>query len=132
MTKLPHLGVFVRLKPSSLHGIGVFAIHDIPKGTYIFSGDNGEMVWVKASTTGRLSKEVKGLYRDFCVLRDGKYGCPRSFNVMTPAWYINHSDEPNIAADQNFDFYATRRIKMGEELTLSYKKQSDAERRKAF
>jgi len=132
MAKLPHFSVFVRLKPSRLHGIGVFAIRDIPKETYVFRGDGDEMVWVKASVTKRLDKEVKKLYRDFCVLRDGNYGCPRNFNLLTPAWYINHSAKPNLAADENLDFYSTRRIKTGEELTLSYKRHSDAQRRNAF
>ena len=132
MDKLPHFRVFVRLKPSKLHGIGVFAIRDIPKGTFVFHGDNDNMVWVKASATNRLDKELQNLYRDFCVLRDGKYGCPRNFNVLTPAWYINHSDNPNLAVDEKFDFYATRKIKKGEELTLTYRRQSDSQRRKAF
>jgi SET domain-containing protein len=132
MVKLPHHGVFVRLRPSRLHGIGVFAIRNIPKGTYVFRGDDEAMLWVRAAATNGLEKEVKDLYRDFCVLRDGKYGCPRNFNVMTPAWYINHSDEPNLAADPNFDFYTIRRIKKGEELTLRYKRQSDAQQRHAF
>jgi SET domain-containing protein len=132
MPELPHIGVFVRLKPSSLHGIGVFAICDIPKGTYVFRADNEEMIWVKASATSYLHKEMRDLYRDFCVLRNGKYGCPRNFNLLTPAWYVNHSDEPNMAADENFDFYSTRTIKKGEELTLSYRRRSDAQGRNAF
>lgn len=132
MTKLPHAGVFVRLRPSRLHGIGVFAIRDIPKGTYVFQSDDEEMLWVKASAVKRLDKEVSNLYRDFCVLRDGSYGCPRNFNRLTPAWYINHSENPNIAADENFDFYSKRKIRRGEELTLKYKRQSDAQGRKAF
>jgi SET domain-containing protein len=125
MAKLPHLGVFVRLKPSRIHGIGVFAIRDIPKGTYVFSGDNDEMVWVKASGTNHLEKEVKKLYRDFCVSRDGKYGCPKNFNLLTPAWYLNHSKKPNMTADKNYDFYSTRRIKKGEELTVDYETYND-------
>ena len=132
MAKLPHFGVYVRLKPSVLHGIGVFAIRDIPKGTYVFGGDSEEMVWVKASVTKSLDKGLKDLYRDFCVLRDGNYGCPRSFNVLTPAWYVNHSEKPNLAADEKFDFYSARRIKKGEELTLSYKRRSEEQARKAF
>ena len=132
MAGLPHSGVFVRLKPSALHGIGVFAIRDIPKGTYVFRGDNDELLWVKVSATSRLAKEVKKLYRDFCVLRQGSYGCPRNFNRLTPAWYVNHSENPNMAADENFDFYSRRHIKKGEELTLSYKRRSDAQGRNAF
>lgn len=132
MAKLPHTGAYVRLRPSRLHGIGVFAIRDIPKGTYVFGSDDGEMLWVKVSSTTDLDEEVRDLYRDFCVLRDGKYGCPKNFNLLTPAWYINHSENPNLGSDENFDFYTKRRIKKGEELTLSYKKQSQAQGRDAF
>lgn len=120
MVKPPHGGVYVRLKPSKIHGVGVFAIRDIPKGTYVFKGDDGEMVWVRTSATSRLDNEVRKLYRDFCVTRSGRYGCPKNFNVLTPAWYLNHSDKPNTAADRNYDFYTTRRIKKGEELTVDY------------
>jgi SET domain-containing protein len=126
MTRAPHLGVYVRLKPSKIHGVGVFAIRDIPKGTYVFRGDDDEMVWVKVSATNRLDKEIKKVYRDFSVTRNGRYGCPRNFNLLTPAWYLNHSKKPNMAADKNYDFYSTRRIKKGEELTVDYKTYSDA------
>src|SRR5579862_1884186 len=125
MAKLPHLGVFVRLRPSRIHGVGVFAIRNIPKGTYIFGGDNSEMRWVKTSVTNHLDEEVKNLYRDFCVSRNGKYGCPTNFNLLTPAWYLNQSKKPNVAADKNYDFYSTRRIKKGEELTVDYQTYSD-------
>jgi valyl-tRNA synthetase len=100
--------------------VGVYAIRDIPKGTYVFHGDEDEMVWVKVSSTKRLDKEIRKLYQDFCVSRDGMYGCPRSFNSLTPAWYLNHSKKPNMAADDNYDFYSARRIRKGEELTVDY------------
>lgn len=120
MAKLPHLGVYVRLKPSKIHGVGVFALRDIPKGTYVFHGDDSEMVWVRASAISRLSKEAKKLYQDFCVTRDGQYGCPKNFNLLTLAWYLNHLKRPNVAADKNYDFFTTRKIKRGEELTADY------------
>ena len=126
MVKRPHLGVFVRLQPSRIHGVGVFAIRDIPKGTYVFRGDDEEMVWIRDSTTKRLDSETKRLYHDFCVARNGKFGCPTSFNMLTPAWYLNHSRKANMAADENYDFYATRRIKKGEELTVDYDTYNDA------
>ena len=131
-TEPPHWNVYVRLKASPLDGVGVFAIRAIPKGTYIFLGDNDELCWIDASQTKRLPKEVRELYEDFCVLRNGRYGCPRTFNLLTPAWYVNHSDDPNLAAHANLDFFATRRIQRGQELTLNYRWQSEAQRRKAF
>ena len=36
MKVLPHEGVYVRLKPSKRHGVGVFAIRRIPKGRMSF------------------------------------------------------------------------------------------------
>ena len=45
----PRRGVYVRLKPSRLHGsgIGVFAIRPIAKGMNIFAGENEEIVWMQ-------------------------------------------------------------------------------------
>ena len=42
--KKPHEGVFTRLRSSEIHGVGVFAIADIPKGQYIFEPDDSETV----------------------------------------------------------------------------------------
>ena len=43
---LPHVKVYTRLGPSKIHGVGVFAILPIKKGTYIFYGDDEDMVWI--------------------------------------------------------------------------------------
>jgi SET domain-containing protein len=129
MARLPHAGVYARLKPSRIDGVGVFAIRDIPKGMYVFSGDDDEMVWVDASTVNRLEAEAKKLYRDFCVTRNGRFGCPRNFNLLTLAWYLNHSSKPNMAADENYNFYSTRRIRKGEELTVDYDTYSHSQPR---
>ena len=120
MARVPHSDVYVRLRPSRIHGIGVFAIRDIPKGTYVFRGDTGDMVWVSKVSTKGLDVETRKLYRDFCVSRNGTYGCPSNFNLLSPAWYLNHSKKPNVAADRNYDFYSIRRIRRGEELTADY------------
>ncbi|HXY09856.1 MAG TPA: SET domain-containing protein [Terriglobales bacterium] len=126
-TRLPHVGVFVRLKPSRIHGIGVFAIKDIPKETCVFRGDNQETVWVKASAIKGLGREVKKFYRDFCISCSGRYGCPRNFNMLTPAWYLNHSKKPNMALDKNYGLISTRKIGKGEELTVDYETYNGCE-----
>jgi hypothetical protein len=124
---LPHGGVYVRLKPSHIHGIGVFAIRDIPKGTCVFGDDDDAMVWVKASAVKRLGVDVRKLYEDFCVLKNGKYGCPKSFNLLTVAWYLNHSKKPNMVCDKEYNFHSSRKIKRGEELTVDYETYCDEE-----
>jgi hypothetical protein len=123
---LPHCNVFTRLRRFDIHGVGVFAIIDIPIGTYIFKGDKSEVIWFTEREIGlsSLPEAVQKLYNDFCViLPDGnskKYGCPDSFNNMPLSWYLNESDNPNLACNKDYDFYAIRDIKAGEELTVDY------------
>lgn len=121
----PHYGVYVRLAPSRIHGVGVVAIRRIPKGTYIFYGDDDELVWINKAVSRQQPKEIRRLYRDFCVSRGQQYGCPRNFNQLTPAWYLNHSKTPNVGADEQYRFYALRNIRKGEELTADYSTYGD-------
>ena len=121
----PHHGVLVRLAPSKTHGVGVFAIRFILKGTYVFFGDNDELVWIKKAAVRKTPREIQKLYRDFCVSRGDVYGCPDNFNHLTPAWYLNHSKKANVAADKEIRFYAVRDIRKGEELTADYSTYGD-------
>jgi len=122
---LPHEGVFTRLRPSRTHGIGVFAIKRIPKGTRLFTDDSDEMRWIDAGKLVRLSKESRRLYEDFGVFKDGRWGCPPSFNRLTPAWYLNESKAPNVVCDENLNFVAKQDIALGEELTVDYSTYSE-------
>jgi hypothetical protein len=123
--KRPHDGVYARLKPSPIHGVGVFAISDIPKGTYIFEPDDDKLVSVSEDETRALPSNLPQLYVDFCVLKNKTYQCPTSFNKLTPAWYLNTSKTPNVAADSSLRFYAIREIRSVEELTADYDAYSD-------
>ena len=123
--RLPHEGVVARLGRSPIHGVGVFAIRAIRKGTRLFFGDIDEMTWVEKDELGRLPKRVRQLYEDFAVLKDKRYGCPLSFNRLTPSWYLNNSRSPNVRCDENYDFVALRNIRPGEELTADYSTYSE-------
>jgi len=124
--KLPHNGVFTRLRPSKIHGIGVFAIIDIPKGTYIFPYDNSKMVWVDKTDIEDQEAEVRKMYDDFCIIKGNKYYCPDNFNNLNVGWYLNESKEnPNVGCDEKYDFFAIRDIKKNDELTVDYSTFSD-------
>ena len=120
MTPHPHEGVYTRLKPSGIHGIGVFAIRRILKSTIIFlPKDTGESVIVHEDNLKTLPPEVQQLYRDYCVAEgDGYWICPVSFNLVSVPCYVNYSETPNIACDSDLKTYALRDIDVGEELTL--------------
>ena len=125
--RLPHYDVYVRLKKSTIHGIGVFAIRDIPEGTKIFSNDESEMVWVDEANIRNIDPELRKLYDDFCVVKSDKYGCPKNFNMLTVGWYLNESKEnPNVRCTDDYDFIALRDIKNGEELTVDYSTYSES------
>jgi uncharacterized protein len=123
--KLPHNGVYTRLKPSKIHGVGVFAIVDIPKGTDVFADEDEPIVWIDKSTVEALPKPLGELYHSFAIIKEEKYGCPRSFNNLTISWYLNHSERPNMTADSDYRFYAVRDIRAGEELTIDYRSYSE-------
>lgn len=123
--KMPHHGVYARLRPSRIHGVGVFAIRRIPKGTYVFPDDDDELMWIRKSELADLTAEDRKLYEDFCIIRGDLYGCPRSFNRLTPAWYFNESSAPNMGVDETYRFYALRDIEKDEELTVDYASYSE-------
>jgi hypothetical protein len=125
LKKLPHEGVYTRLKPSRIHGVGVFAIRSIPQGTYVFPEDDEPIIWVHKRQTEEIPRVLKDLYDDFAIIKGDKFGCPRSFGLLTMSWYLNHSDEPNMVTDEDYRFHARREIKAGEELTVDYSTYSD-------
>jgi SET domain-containing protein len=123
---LPHEGVYTRLQVSKTHGVGVFAIRDIPKGTIVFSTDETEMIWIEEKDVANIHPALKKLYDDFAVIRNGRYGCPKNFNMLTPGWYLNESREnPNVKCTDDFDFISIRDIRAGEELTVDYSTYSE-------
>jgi len=124
--KPPHFGVYTRIGPSKIHGVGIVAIRPIRKGTYIFFPDDDRLHWVKATELRHLPKEIRKLYKDFCIKKGEKYGCPVNFNKLTPAWFLNRSTSPNVAIDDDYRFYALKNIAKGEELTANYRTYSES------
>jgi uncharacterized protein len=120
---LPHMCLYTRLKPSKVHGVGVFAIRRIRKGTHLFDGDE-EIIWVSEADIEALPNQIRKIYDDFSIIKDGMYGCPTNFNRLTMGWYLNDSDNPNVFVDDNYDMWAARDIEDGEELTIDSSKFS--------
>lgn len=117
----PHDGVFARIGPSRLHGVGVVAIREIPKGARIFRGESERVVWVSREAVRRLPRAIRALYEDFGMV-DGRWlGVPPNLNRLSVGWYVNHAKMPNVAAGDDGRFRALRRIRVGEELTADYR-----------
>jgi len=111
------------LKPSALHGIGVFAIRDIPAGTStIFSKEKGDWITVSRQEVDALPQHAKELVENHCLYDDNHYFLPGyGFKMMDLAVYLNHSDSPNLISINDGEYFeATRYIQSGEELLIDY------------
>ena len=110
------------LLPSSIHGLGVFAVDDIPQGTIVWRFDpTGDVVFPELP---RLADEVRRYLSHFSFFDAGRGG-----HVLCGdnAKWMNHSDEANTAAvfdgaerrvyDRDV---AVREIRTGEEITCNY------------
>ena len=123
---------WVMLKPSSIEGIGVFALRDIPKGCRdMFGKPDATDEWITVS-----KKEVEGLpahaqflVGNYCLYDDENYFVPaQGFKKMDVSLFLNHSDEPNIISMDDGDYFETTRdIKQGEELLIDYAEIVDGE-----
>jgi hypothetical protein len=111
-----------RLKPSTIPGagVGVFTTASIPRGTVLkdlFAPDDvRRLTWAEFATL-LVPNEVK---ENFVTRYDDECFVPLCFNRMSVGWYLNDSDQPNLAHDANYDYFALRDIAAGEELFIRY------------
>ncbi|MFH1192984.1 MAG: SET domain-containing protein [Candidatus Jorgensenbacteria bacterium] len=115
---------YCKIKPSSLQGVGVFAIRDIPATIDPFKGIR-EQKWVEfnVSELRHLGKDIMKMIDDFCVIEKDKTVLISEYalNGMDISFFLNNSESPNLKTiDGGFSFRTLRRIKKGEELTVSY------------
>lgn len=111
------------LKPSPVHGIGVFAARDIPRGCRnIFSKGVGEWVKLPISKVEELPEHSKALVETYCLYDEEHYFVPSyGFKIMDMVNYLNHSSKPNLASvNDGEEFEAMRDIAAGEELLIDY------------
>lgn len=114
---------YVMIKASPVHGIGVFAIRDIPKGTQdIFSQGIGEWIEVSKEEVEALPKHSRDLIENHCLFDDKSYFIPNyGFKLVDLVIYLNHSETPNVISMNEGEYFeAIRDIKTGEELFVDY------------
>jgi len=121
---------FAMLKPSPLHGIGVFAITAIQKGERkIFSDHEREWIEVSKEEVDALPQHARSLVENHCLFNETHYYIPEyGFKILDLAVYLNHSDQPNLISINDGEFFeAIRDIEAGEELLIDYGTIVDSE-----
>ena len=91
---------YAMLRPSGIHGIGVFAIRPIPKGCRdIFSRGQGEWIRLPIADVELLPAHSKELIETYCLFDEENYYVPDyGFKLMDLVNYLNHSSNPNIVS----------------------------------
>lgn len=95
------------VKPSQIHGLGLFASEDIKEGERIIHG-NPDYSFVEEWVRYKKTEKIKSftLARGYCM--------------------INHSEEPNTHREgKDLHIIASRDIQKGEEITEDYYKLGD-------
>ncbi|MBY0501984.1 MAG: SET domain-containing protein [Alphaproteobacteria bacterium] len=108
------------LGPSEISGIGVFATHNILKGTQIFSGAH--------SPRKMITKDIPSDFLKYCIfLNDEECLCPERFDRMEIGWFLNHSHNPNVSITPEKKLVAICDIKAGEEILVDYNELNEPE-----
>lgn len=115
--QIQHLNETVKctLRPSLIHGIGVFALRDIAKGEQVVWPEAQEWYEISEAALIKLQPEILSLILDRWPQTDKKqpFLSPNADqNLMS---FMNHSPEPNSQHG-----IAIRDIKAGEEITEDY------------
>jgi len=107
------------LRPSPHDGVGVFCTHGIRKGSKLRLFPGPDLRFVPNE-----KQEGNPLLEIFC----DRYGIEdrhgnrvaHDFGCMEIGWYLNHSETPTAHHDENYDYFASRDIQAGEEITIDY------------
>lgn len=103
----------IEIKPSPIHGLGVFAKEEIKKDEVI-------LTWhPKLLTSKEVSELTEHEKQSYLYIENGN-----TYLQQEPERYVNHSCSPNSYVDHQCDI-ALRDIRPGEEITSDYLSQGD-------
>jgi hypothetical protein len=110
--------VWATLGPSKIHGIGVVAIRDIPKGIEFtdYRYPSYKRKSYPFESFEMLEESIQNLLIDRIILTDQTRSVYSPNSDQDLRAYMNHSDHPNTDGVRTI-----RKINKGEELTENYK-----------
>ena len=120
---------YCKIGVSEVHGIGVIAIRDIPKGVdpFLSLGSNNRFLCLTEEEINTLDKDIQDHLRSYYIRTEGTYPVmAKGFNEVCIFGYMNHSDNPNMGLymkneSELLPFVTLKDIKAGEELFWDYR-----------
>ena len=111
------------LKPSPISGVGVFLTHGVKKHTklMIFVEDESSPPRIVKSSDMKRNRRLKAFATVYGVEASEGIYVSSNFSHMEIGWYLNHSETPNAFHNENYDYFAARAIRGGEEVTIDYR-----------
>lgn len=109
--------VKIKLAPSKIHGIGVFAMRKIPKGTKLYAAVYPQAYKVPYGSFRKLFPDVRQILLERWpnIVNDSIFMWPDTFLQG----YMNHADEPNY---DGINDITLQDIAEGEEILEDYRK----------
>lgn len=117
------------VRPSPIHGVGVFAIMDIPAGEILFRGVESDTIPLDDDDLeDTLSEEQHRVFSKLSDYRNGKAWTTRNFNLLPITSFFNHAPSP----ESNITWHApanawrvTKDIKENEEMLWDYRESNN-------
>lgn len=114
--------VYCRLAPSKIHGVGIFAIKDIPKGINPFKQSYMAQDAITVDKKKVKDIEILNLLNDYHPSENNIQVISLYPNQLIWTNYINYSEFDNIELHEDGEWRTTRLIKKGEEILENPKK----------
>lgn len=109
--------ITTRIAPSKIHGVGVFAMRDLPKGTKLYADIMPRLYNLPHRYFSFLFPEVREMMLErFPQIVNGSNFVHPDTRIQA---FMNHSDDPNYDAKEDI---LLRDVKKGEEITEDYRR----------
>ena len=112
------------VKPSGIHGLGVFAEEEIKKGEIVWKFNKLVDSVIDETDLKSFDDDYQNYIKHYSYKTDDKY-----IFCGDNGKYVNHSDKPNIEGIESEDGFginiANRDIEIGEEITCDYTQTDD-------
>ena len=114
--------LYCELRPSTRHGIGVFAIRSIPKGIDpLISRLKYRELRLSHEQVETLPRAIQKTLTMFCYYDEKGFLVPSTgLNIVEMAIYLNHDKQPNLRMQADGSFRSLKCIRKGDELTMDY------------